>query len=346
MPPLPWGQGGSGMDDEGLLSSEREKQAALEDEAFDWVARLSGGEPSPGLRDAFAAWRAESPLHEAAAARAEALWADLGRTEAATLHRLERARSATAGSFRAGRGLSLSRRHFLAGGLAASAVLALGGRGAQEFLAPHADLETAKGERRRADLPDGSRLWLNTGSAVSLNFDGSARRVTLHRGEAFFEVAPGPAHPFTVVAEGCTARSASAVFALRCLHKDGMAARLTVASGKVEAEAPGGRSAIVGPDEALLAPEGKGPFRLAAADAGSELAWRRGKLIFNRRPFGAVVEEVSRFVPERILVLSDDLRRLEVTGVFDLERPEELLPAMELILPISITRLPFVTLVS
>jgi len=325
-----------------FLSSDFDKHSALQDEAFDWIVRLNDGEPSPDLRRTFEAWRRTSAAHKKAATDAEALWADMGRTESAALHRLERARAAGR-SPRPHGSLALSRRHFLAGGLAASAAVVIGGASFRGLLGAHADFETATGERRSVNLAGGSNLWLNTDTALSV--DGE-RRATLHRGEAFFEIARDAGRPFVVGIDTCTVSTASAVFGLRCLEADGIAARIVVASGEVRVKASGGRSAVVGPDEALIAPEGEGSFHVSTADAGAEFAWQRGKLIFNRRPFGAVVDEVARFLPERIVVLSDDLRHLEVTGVFDLDRPEELLPAMELILPIRVTRLPFVTLIS
>jgi ferric-dicitrate binding protein FerR (iron transport regulator) len=59
---------------------------------------------------------------------------------------------------------------------------------------------TATGIRDEIVLPDGSRMILNTASAVSLHFEGGTRSVQLLQGEAYFDVAPDPARLFTVVA--------------------------------------------------------------------------------------------------------------------------------------------------
>ena len=47
--------------------------------------------------------------------------------------------------------------------------------------------ETKAGQRRRVGLPDGSILYLNGNTAVTLD---AARHVTLARGEVFVEVTP------------------------------------------------------------------------------------------------------------------------------------------------------------
>lgn len=76
-----------------------------------------------------------------------------------------------------------------------------------------------------------------------------------------------------------------------------------------------------------------------------ETAWRRGKLIFNRRPLGDVVAEIKRYRSGQIVIASAGLRALEVTGVFELADPEAILRTIEETLPVHVTRLPFVTVI-
>jgi transmembrane sensor len=80
-------------------------------------------------------------------------------------------------------------------------------------------------------------------------------------------------------------------------------------------------------------------------DADIETAWRRGKLIFNRRPLADVVADIERYRRGKIILLGDGLRSLAVTGVFDLKNPEAILTTIEDTLPVQVTRLPFVTIV-
>ncbi len=87
------------------------------------------------------------------------------------------------------------------------------------------------------------------------------------------------------------------------------------------------------------------PFAAEQIDANAETAWRRGKLIFNRRPLGDVVADIERYRRGKIVVVRNDLDSLEVTGVFDLADPEALLRVIEDTLPVRIARLPFVTII-
>jgi transmembrane sensor len=87
------------------------------------------------------------------------------------------------------------------------------------------------------------------------------------------------------------------------------------------------------------------PSALERIDANTETAWRRGKLIFDRRPLGEVVADLERYRRGKIVVVRDDLDALEVTGVFDLADPEAILLTIEETLPVRVARLPFVTII-
>lgn len=57
---------------------------------------------------------------------------------------------------------------------------------------------TAPGQTQSIELPDGSRVALNVDSELQVRYYPRRREVVLDRGEAFFEVTPGPDRPFTV----------------------------------------------------------------------------------------------------------------------------------------------------
>lgn len=59
------------------------------------------------------------------------------------------------------------------------------------------------GKEVNMDLADGTKVWLNSGSTLTVNPEtkDGVRRVTL-RGEGYFKVAPDPEHPFIVETGG------------------------------------------------------------------------------------------------------------------------------------------------
>lgn len=301
---------------------------ALSDAAIDWLVRLHSGTAGAAERRAFAAWRGSSPDHEAAAQEAEALWQGLGTAGAQA-----RARSAR------GR---VTRRTMIAGGVLAGLGLAaaVSGPMRRQFAA---DYSTGVGEARAVDLPDGSRVWLNASSALALDYSATRRGVRLLAGQGFFTVQPDPARPFVVEAANGWTRAVGTAFDVD-LRPDGVA--VTVVEGVVAVGLAGGAPAGVTlhADQALE----YGPRGLAApqaVDPGIATAWRRGKLIFNRRPLVDVVGELQRHTHSRIVIAGSSLKALEVTGVFDLNDPQAVLETIEQSLPVRVLRLPLLNLI-
>jgi len=319
-------------------SSQRDRR--LSDEAIDWLVRLASGRATPRDRLAFLAWRARSPEHEQAAHDTEALLRDLGDTRAADL--LRQNPEIVAREAGPSHRWRIGRRAVFTGAAAATAVAAAAGIGMfGPVAALYADHATSVGERRQVSLPDGSVAFLNTATALSVDYSDAHRRLTLHGGEAQFEVAKDAARPFIVTARGAETRAVGTIFTVRCGEGE---TDVTVSEGTVEVR--------VGAHEAVRLDAGQrlsygaaGPRAPEVIDVDAATAWRRGKLIFNRRPLQEVVTELERYRSGRIVILSERLKTLQVTGVFDLDDPDTLLRTIEETTKARLVHLPLVTLI-
>ncbi|MBP2231638.1 transmembrane sensor [Azospirillum agricola] len=317
--------------------------SVLDEEALDWLVRVSFGTARPAE---FAAWRARSPAHETAARAAETLWREIGQTEtAAAFARREAVRGPVARlPQRPGRRPVMGRRAALGGALAASAAALVAGSGVLGPLAGlTADYATRPGERRAVALPDGSTVLLNTATALSVDFGDGERRIALKAGEAFFEVAKDPDRPFLVVARAGETRAVGTAFAVRA---DGDAVQVTVSEGIVEVTAASGEPMrLLAGQGVSYGGDGRDPAsRPHAVNEAAATAWRRGKLIFNQRPLVEVAAEMSRYRSGRVMVANPDLERLPVTGVFELDDQDGTLRAIEQALPVKVLHLPLLTL--
>ena len=74
---------------------------------------------------------------------------------------------------------------------------------------------TAPGQTQSIELPDGSRVALNVDSELQVRYYPRRREVVLDRGEAFFEVTPGPDRPFTVDSGASRVRVVGTAFNVR-----------------------------------------------------------------------------------------------------------------------------------
>jgi transmembrane sensor len=312
------------------------RNVALSDEAIDWIVCLGSGSATTGDLAAFEEWRSRSPAHAEAAAEAAAIMADMGRTrQAADYREIGAVLRPPPSAHR------FSRRALMAGGVASVAAFGLVGSGAfgpaSGFLA---DYSTGVGGRKRVVLADGSVIWLNSSTALSIDFSAYERRLTLHAGEALFEVAKDKARPFIVMSGSGEARAVGTVYSVR---RRGAINDVVVTEGIVEVRNGSDVSRLTASQHIAY---GEGfESKVLTVDGNALTAWTRGKLIFNRRPLGEVVAELERYQHGAVIIRDDRLKRLEVTGVFDLDDPKALLMAISVTIGVPVTHLPFLTVI-
>lgn len=310
-----------------MVKREGSREAtALSDQAIDWLVRLHSGRATDDDRDAFDAWRTQSEAHELAAREAEALWDGVGVAGEKTR--------------KTARKKKVTRRAMLGGIAVATGGVALARSG---LIGPYlfADHVTAIGEQKTITLPDGSSVFLNASTALSVDYDQGTRILSLFHGEAVFTVAHDAGRPFVVQAGDGRTQAIGTVFNVDIGSSE---VSVTVLEGKVEVTGESGPASVQALSGQRVRYGGADrPSPPEQVDVDAETAWRRGKLIFNRKPLGDVVVELGRYRRGRIIVARDSLRALEVTGVFDLAEPEEVLRMIEDTLPVQVIRLPLVT---
>lgn len=299
--------------------------------AAQWLVRLHAGPLTADEQQAFQAWRAGDPAHDAAWQRAELVCSTLAGVPPA----LRQAADETPRSPRR-RALVLG----LAGLIAAGPALWLASQSAP-WQAWRAGIRTARGEIRRMNLPDGTQLVLNTDTAIDVRFDALARLVVLHAGELHVGTAHDramPARPFLVRSSNGSVRALGTHFSVRHLAP-WLAPRtqVGVSQGAVEivpARAPG--------TARLLNAGQQGSFDDAAVSGLAPLAphagaWLQGVLVAERMPLGDVLEQVARY---RYGVIRCDpaLAGMPVDGIFQLREPEQILSLLQHSLPIRMTR--------
>ncbi|SFV15012.1 FecR family protein [Methylobacterium sp. 174MFSha1.1] len=302
--------------DDGTGAHHPDEEDPIDEAAAGWVVRLASSDATEADRAAFDAWLAADPVHAAAFAEMDALWRQLGHLpDRAPVRRSPR------------------------GPAGLAAILVLGGAlafqaGLADWL--RSDLWSGIGDIAHATLPDGSRVDLNTGTALALHFSGAERRVSLLRGEAVFDVARDPARPFVVEGGGVSVRAVGTVFYVRA---DGAAQPVGVAEGRVDV-ATGGRHVAVSAGEAFReGPAGGGEAVVAKADVARAIAWRDGRLTVSGERLSDVLAELGRYRRGRIVLLDAKAGERRVTGAFDLRDTDDALDALAAGLSLRVTRL-------
>ncbi|SOD95957.1 FecR family protein [Caenispirillum bisanense] len=189
-----------------------------------------------------------------------------------------------------------------------------------------ADHATGVGERRTVALPDGSRITLDSGSAVDVTATPAGPRVTVLAGEAYFEVQPVAAgQSFTVRTGDAEVRVVGTAFTVR--DGSGAGTDVSVAHGTVavRSQRSGESVRLEAGQAAAVSPTGR--VTAAAADPDG-FAWVAGRIQFHDRPLRAVLADLDRYIPGFVVLLDDDLGDRPVSGSYRLDDPRAVVRAL------------------
>lgn len=204
---------------------------------------------------------------------------------------------------------------------------------------------TATGQQRKLQLDDGSQLYLNTATRVTLDFNDARRRVVLRAGEILVQAHPDDAaratrRPFIVSTPHGDILPQEACFTVR-LHDRSTRVEVLQQTATIRPGRAAAPPAAYPPAVLLQASQavsfdgsGAGPIGVAVADAA---AWLHGQLAVVDRPLAEVIAELARYRPG-ILRCDPAVADLKVSGVFSLRDTDEALAAISDSFPVQVRR--------
>jgi transmembrane sensor len=290
---------------------------ATETAALNMICHLVSGNATVADLRAAEAWRDDSTEHANAFARASHVWTLIGPAGQRVIA------GSPSVAWRAG--ARLPRRHVVvAGALAASAAAVAVVADRQLGLMPSmaslmADYQTAKGRQQRIMAANGVSLQLNTDTSLDYrpSLDGIAR-MRLIVGEAAIVMSAGGRERVVMVAGRGQVTAQDADFVVR---RDDVARCVTCVRGTIAVERGSSRVALGAGEQVNYA--GAGLAEIASVDPEAVCAWQRGLLIFRGTALGAVVRELNRYRPGRIILLNDRLAQRPVNARIYLNRMDD-----------------------
>lgn len=314
-----------------MSTSQQQGSPAFEDlqQAADWFAVLQGGATSETERQQWQRWLDTGPQQRAAWQRVETVAGEFaGLAGLPARQSLERGNKFNSRRRVVLRAMTIAPVAGLVGWLTARNVPWQG------WIAAH---RTETGERREIVLADGSRLWLNTATAVDIDFSSGLRRIVLHKGEVLVTTGHDDvfaARPLVVDVPQGWLVALGTRFAVR-LEDDG-AVRLAVFEGEVEARPADGiasRTLIAGQQARVFVDRVEAPARVAV----EEDAWTRGMLVADGMRLGDFVAELSRY-RSGYLACAPEVADLRIVGAFPLADTDRILDALQTTLPVKVHR--------
>lgn len=300
-------------------------------EAVDWLLKLENVAAGSPLLVAFNSWLEQSPGHQAAWQRVNALLGD-------PLADLQQAEQRNPGQLAmASRSLralpSPSRRKALGGGLAMF-LLGLGAGAIGNRVAPLgdllADLRTGTGERRTFTLADGSRLCLNARSAVDVRFSAGQRLVLLRDGELQADVAAEPGRPFIVATREGQVQALGTRFSVRQEERQSL---VSVQQHSVMLSSGSAPAQRVEEGQAFRF-DGHGSQPVAAS-LRTRASWADGRIDVRDEPLGELIEALRPY-RAGLLRISPQAAQVRVYGSFPLDDSERTLRSLAETLPIRV----------
>ena len=304
--------------------------------AANWFVQLTSDTVTDADHSALANWRAAHPEHERAWLRTQALSQQFKQFDAGVgFAVLDRQRA----------GVSHDRRR-----TAKTLALLLVVGGSSWFAYRElpwqswtADYSTMTGEQRTVLLSDGTRLMLNTATAVNVVFSRDQRLIILREGEIFLE--SGDDHEYAGRSRDSyrplrvqTAEGRMTALGTRFIvRNDASQSRLSVLEGAVEVRpATGGAlsTQVVQSGEDVWF-DRNAVHSVTQAEIARD-AWINGMLFADRMPLTDFVAELNRYRRGH-LACDPELASLRISGAFPLDNTDAILQSVVDVLPVRVT---------
>ena len=274
-------------------------------EAATWLARLHAEDRDAADEAGFRDWLNANPDHAAAFEAVDRMWSDVG-----GLNNLSSDLRNSLGRAPQRQPAPASRRALLAG----VGLLAVTGGSALFWRSASAKVyETDVGEQKHVALDDGSQLFLDAQTRVSVSFSDTARLVDMQYGRVNFRVVPDIKRPFIVQAAEKKIVATRCNFDVRCENGKVQVVLIHGEADVKPASAPDARGERLKAGERLVA--SNDTETRDKPDLTHVLAWQSGYAMFDNEELSQAAEEMNRYSTAKLAV-DPSVASLKVSGVY------------------------------
>ena len=184
-------------------------------------------------------------------------------------------------------------------------------------------LQANAGVRTRFNLPDGTVVYLNSGSVLSypMSYDQKERKVCLS-GEAYFKVTHNEKQPFIVSTSGDQhrVRVLGTEFNIQAYGDENIIST-TLVTGSVNLEVKN-KSGNVShrtllPSEKAICNLDKEEISVMKINTIYETAWMDGKLMFKDTPLPEALKKLSYYYNVEFVIQDAEIKSYCLTGILD-----------------------------
>ncbi|HEX3008708.1 MAG TPA: FecR domain-containing protein, partial [Bacteroidales bacterium] len=228
------------------------------------------------------------------------------------------------------------------------------------------EIQAPLGSRTRVNLPDGTKVWLNSGSLLRFanSFNKTERSVTI-TGEGYFDVSHNKKLPFVVNTKEIRIKVIGTAFNIKAYPDDGLVeTTLERGSLAIETVMANGKTVpktVLEPNQRATFVKNEGKIHLSDVDKevtkkiNNEIktpikeqlliskkidtkiftAWKDNKLVFRNEPFESLVIKLERWYGVNIEIKDEEINNYHFNGTFEKETIQDVLNIIHFALPIQ-----------
>jgi len=208
---------------------------------------------------------------------------------------------------------------------------------------------TARGEQTEVNLPDGSRMQLDTATQTNVALYRGHRNVRVPEGQARFQVKGDAGRPFNVLAGPLRITVVGTRFAVRYTPDipghDGV--RVAVEEGRVRVARAGwfgdkGEVELTAGQQ--IVSNANGTLGVVSNVALADVApWRESRISFDNIPLKQVLAEFERYGDTQLQLADAHVAALRLTGTFDPNNLQNFMRVLPYALPVHLSKAGSVT---
>ena len=174
------------------------------------------------------------------------------------------------------------------------------------------------GERAQVTLPDGTSVWINSGTTLRYpsSFEHRRKREVTVDGQVYLDVAHDDRHPFVVHTYLADVTVHGTVFDVNAKEEERIF-ETSLFEGKVSVSLPAApnRAIFLHPDKKLTLRDNK--LWLSDIDDYDIYKWREGLYCFREKHFSEIIRDLQRYYGKDIVYTADPkLEKETLTGKF------------------------------
>ena len=196
------------------------------------------------------------------------------------------------------------------------------------------EVSTESGQQSKVSLPDGTLVWLNSGTVVKYHSDKKERKVSL-TGEAYFEVNHSTNYPFFVEVGGAKIKVLGTKFDVSH-YPDSKITEASLLSGKIEMSFDKSSKVVnVIPGEKVTYDEKTQVLSKAEYKVENNILWRQGILVFDNESFYELILKLERYYAVKFLYNKVTFENIHYTGTINNLSINRVLEFINLTIPIN-----------